>query len=175
MYIFFEQVRMTSNIKHLPKILQFEWKGRQNFIPNFDLSLSSFRVKKIVLEMTRDKCHVTCDTWHMTGGGRWTFSKNFSFLALAVWEWRFDKNTFTTLKKIYQLINQLITPGLLNAMYLKLSLLVKQFMNILCDQKSPFIYIKKLQRVDKQTEWCTNISFYRLNGGYINKVFNLTL
>ena len=26
--------------------------------------------------------HVTLDTWHITGGGIWTFSQNFSFLAL---------------------------------------------------------------------------------------------
>ena len=32
--------------------------------------------------------HMTCDTWHMTGGGRWTFSKGFSPLALTVSEWR---------------------------------------------------------------------------------------
>ena len=30
--------------------------------------------------------HVICDMWHVTGGGRWTFSKNFSSLALTAWE-----------------------------------------------------------------------------------------
>ena len=38
---------------------------------------------------TCDTWHVTCDTWNMTGGGRWTFSQNFSFPFLTVWEWRY--------------------------------------------------------------------------------------
>ena len=33
--------------------------------------------------------------WHMTGEGRWTFSQNFSSLALTVWEWRCSKNIST--------------------------------------------------------------------------------
>ena len=37
--------------------------------------------------VTRDTWHVTCDMWHVTGGGRWKFSKNFSFLAPTDWEW----------------------------------------------------------------------------------------
>ena len=38
--------------------------------------------------------HVTCDTWHVTRDMShvthsvgWTFSQNFSFLALPVWDW----------------------------------------------------------------------------------------
>ena len=45
--------------------------------------------------VTCDMWHVTCgtwhmthDMWHMTGGRRWTFTQNFKFLALMVWEWR---------------------------------------------------------------------------------------
>ena len=38
--------------------------------------------------VTCDTWLVTCDTWHMTWWGRWTFSQNFSFLALTIWEWR---------------------------------------------------------------------------------------
>ena len=39
---------------------------------------------------------VTCDTWHMTGGGRWAISqKNISFLALTVSELRFDEYIVT--------------------------------------------------------------------------------
>ena len=34
--------------------------------------------------LTRDTWHVTCDTWHMTRWGGWTFSQNFSSLALTV-------------------------------------------------------------------------------------------
>ena len=36
--------------------------------------------------MTRDMWHVTHDMWHVTHGGGWTFSQNFSSLALTVWE-----------------------------------------------------------------------------------------
>ena len=34
--------------------------------------------------VTHDMWHVTCDTWHVTCLGRWTFSQNFSSLALTV-------------------------------------------------------------------------------------------
>ena len=34
--------------------------------------------------MTRDMWHVTRDTWHVTRWGGWTFSQNFSSLALTV-------------------------------------------------------------------------------------------
>ena len=32
--------------------------------------------------------HVTCDMWHVTHRGRWTFSQNFRSLAHTVREWR---------------------------------------------------------------------------------------
>ena len=32
------------------------------------------------------------DTFHMTCGGKWTFSENFSFPALTVWEWMYFKD-----------------------------------------------------------------------------------
>ena len=32
--------------------------------------------------------HVSHDMWHMTHGVGWTFTQNFSSLALTVWEWR---------------------------------------------------------------------------------------
>ena len=58
-------------------------------IPTFCMS------EKYMWHVTCDTWHVTCDiwhvasdTWHMTGGGRWTFSQDFSALALTVWEWR---------------------------------------------------------------------------------------
>ena len=38
--------------------------------------------------VTRDTWHVTRDTWHMTHSVEWTFSQNFSSLALAVWDWQ---------------------------------------------------------------------------------------
>ena len=42
-----------------------------------------------------DTWHMTGDTWHMTGWGRLTFFKNFSSLALTVWEWRCTKDIST--------------------------------------------------------------------------------
>ena len=35
-------------------------------------------------QVTHDTWHVTCDTWHVTRLGGWTFSQNFSTLALTV-------------------------------------------------------------------------------------------
>ena len=58
--------------------------------------------------MTGDIRHVTSDTWHVTGGGRWTFSQNVRSLAIAVWDRRFDEDIFTNhdrLHKINELIN----------------------------------------------------------------------
>ena len=37
--------------------------------------------------VTRDMLNVTCDTCHMTHSVGWTFSQNFSSLALLVWDW----------------------------------------------------------------------------------------
>ena len=54
---------------------------------------------------------MTCDTWHLTGGGRWTFPPNLSSLTLTVWEWRFVEDIFTNdlCTAVTQLINELIT------------------------------------------------------------------
>ena len=35
-----------------------------------------------VCKITLKQYFLTCDKWHMTGAGRWTFSQNFSSLAL---------------------------------------------------------------------------------------------
>ena len=48
----------------------------------------------ILLYIYFDMWHVTGDTWHMTGMGRWTFSQNFSSLALTVCE-LFPQSTLT--------------------------------------------------------------------------------
>ena len=64
--------------------------------------------------------HVTCDLWHVTGGGRWTFSKNFSFLAWTAWEGRFVEYLEEKAHGLTELINYKgvcrtapATPGLL--------------------------------------------------------------
>ena len=42
-------------------------------------------------QVTCDRWHVTGDRWHMTHGVGWTFSYNFSSLALTVWDlWFFE-------------------------------------------------------------------------------------
>ena len=39
-------------------------------------------------QVTGDRWHVTHDTWHMTHSVGWTFSQNFSSLALPVLDWQ---------------------------------------------------------------------------------------
>ena len=39
-----------------------------------------------IWHLTCDTGLVTCDMWHLTHGGGWTFSNIFSFSALTVWE-----------------------------------------------------------------------------------------
>ena len=59
--------------------------------------------------MTHDMWHVTRDMWHVTLGGRWTFPRNFSSLALTAWEWKFVEDIFTKdhwLKLINELMNE---------------------------------------------------------------------
>ena len=38
------------------------------------------------LPLTFDTWHMTHNIWHVTHGGGWTFSQNFSSLALTVWD-----------------------------------------------------------------------------------------
>ena len=72
--------------------------------------------------VTTDPFHGNqCDMWHMTGGGRWTFSQNFSSLALTVWEWRCSEDISTKDDWLSYLMNDEgvcrtapATPGLLN-------------------------------------------------------------
>ena len=55
--------------------------------------------------VTRDTWQVTCDMWHMTIGVLWTFSQNFSCLALMVW----DSWCCEYLEEKDHWINQLVT------------------------------------------------------------------
>ena len=58
--------------------------------------------------VTRDTWHVTRDTWHMTHSLGWTFSQNFSSLALPVWDWQCIEDIWT--KGWHnKLMNQLIS------------------------------------------------------------------
>ena len=52
-------------------------------------------VAPLITDTPPTSCNVTCDTWHMIDGVRWTFSQNVSFLALTVSEWRFVEDIFT--------------------------------------------------------------------------------
>ena len=56
-----------------------------------------------------DTWHVTHDTWHMTHSVGWTFSQNFSFLALPVWEWQCFEYISTNHQLLSYSITQLIT------------------------------------------------------------------
>ena len=64
---------------------------------------------------TGDTWHVTCDTWHMTGGGRWTFSQNFSSLELL----QFGNEVMNMMKICSQIMTEWIN-------YLFTQLIVKQ-------------------------------------------------
>ena len=57
-------------------------------------------------QVTHDMGHLTCecDTWHLSGGGRWTISQHFSSLVLMVWEWRFDEDIFTNHDQMIEII-----------------------------------------------------------------------
>ena len=76
-----------------------------------------------------DMWHMTCDIWHMTHGVAWTFSQNFSCLALMAWdlwccEYLEEKADWLT-EWINELMNDEAvyraapaTPGLLNMTFL---------------------------------------------------------
>ena len=57
--------------------------------------------------MTCDMWHVTCDMWHMTCLGGWTFSQNFSSLALTVCDLKYYEDLEEKAHSVNQLINEL--------------------------------------------------------------------
>ena len=70
--------------------------------------------------MKGDTWQVTGDTWHMTHSVGWTFSQNFSSLALLVWDWQCFEYISTNHQLVSYSINHeavcrtaLATPGLL--------------------------------------------------------------
>ena len=77
------------------------------------------KINKQKLPVTHDTWHVTRDAWRVTRGGRWSFSQNFSSLALTAFWWFWGKRSGT------EWINYLmsnkgvcrtapVAPGLLN-------------------------------------------------------------
>ena len=84
--------------------------------------------------LTRDTWHATCDTWHVTRLGVWTFSQNFSSLALTVCDlWYYEDleekadglTQWMNHKAVYRTVPA--TPGLL----IMLSNISKVFLFIL--------------------------------------------
>ena len=77
-------------------------------------------------QVTRDTWHVTSDTWHVTHSVGWTFSQNFSSLAIPVWDWQCLEDISTNHQSLNYLITFInyggdcrtapATPGLLNIM-----------------------------------------------------------
>ena len=49
---------------------------------------------------------MTCDMWHVTYGGGWTFSQNVSSLALAVWDRQYLEDTEQKGDRMNQLVNK---------------------------------------------------------------------
>ena len=68
-------------------------RGRSRWLQTLPWLASPLCKKKKKNYMWHMWC-VTGDTWHMTGMGRWTFSQNFSSLALTVCE-LFPQSTLT--------------------------------------------------------------------------------
>ena len=56
--------------------------------------------------VTFDTWHVTCDMWHVTCFGGWTFSQNFSSLALTVSDLWYDEDLEEKAHLLTDLINQ---------------------------------------------------------------------
>ena len=67
--------------------------------------------KKNIWHVTGDTWHVTCDMWHVTHSVGWTFSQNFSSLALPVWDWQCIEDIWTK-GSVIELMNEWITTRL---------------------------------------------------------------
>ena len=65
--------------------------------------------KKKKLHFPPDTWHLTCETWHVTHGGGWTFSKNVSSPALTVW----DRQCLEDFKRKDHRLNQWMTKVLI--------------------------------------------------------------
>ena len=59
----------------------------------FYIYIFFFKYKKLLA--TRDPWQVTGDIWHMTHSVGWTFSQNFSSLALPLWDWHCIEDIWT--------------------------------------------------------------------------------
>ena len=78
-------------------------------------------VTRDMCHVTRDTWHVTRDTWHVTRLGVWTFSQNFSSLALTVCDLGYYEDLEEKAHGLNEWINDKAvyrtapaTPGLLN-------------------------------------------------------------
>ena len=74
--------------------------------------------------VTHDTWHMTCDVWHVTCCGGWTFSQNFSFLALLVCDLWYFEDLEQKAHGLSELMNDKVdcrtapaTPGLLNKVF----------------------------------------------------------
>ena len=76
-----DKVGPVDNRPSTDKLYHFNWKK---------VTHDTWQVTHDMWHMTHETWHVTCDIWHVTCGG-WTFSHNFSSLALTVFElWYFE-------------------------------------------------------------------------------------
>ena len=75
-----------------------------SFITNWVFIKISVFITICVLQ--HDTWHMTHDTWHLTHSVGLTFSKNFSSLALPVWDWQCIEDIWTK-SSVNQWINEL--------------------------------------------------------------------
>ena len=78
------------------------------------VTCDTWHVTHDMWHVTHDTWHVTCDTWHVTHDtwhvwGGWTFSQNFSSLALTVCDLWYYEDLEEKDRSVNQWINELIT------------------------------------------------------------------
>ena len=134
-----QQKKSNQNTKHKEENPKLKLDGKLDGVaplmtdppPISSTTLSGEKKEKKKWHMTRDMWHVTRDMWHVTRLGGWTFTQNFSSLALTVCDlWYYEdilgKGWLNELMNEW--VNELIndkavcrtapaTPGLSNIVY----------------------------------------------------------
>ena len=93
------KIKNAQNLIKSQKILKF-WR-RKKYMPkkeNIKATLLQGNIGNTILgniHVTGDTWHITPDTWHMTLCVGWTFSQNFSSLALPVLNWQCLEDIWT--------------------------------------------------------------------------------
>ena len=91
----------------------------------WQVTFDRWQVTRDTWHVKHDTWHMTHDTWHMTHSVGWTFSHNFSSLALPVWDWQCFEYISTNHESVSQSVNHeavyRTAPWLINSLINKLS------------------------------------------------------